>query len=908
MKKTLSMAFLLCVAIFGALQIASAGTTNIYTENWGTGLTAGGNGTLNTVGWTGVAVSETTGPYLGIYTATGPSDAGSGESLPANTVYFTVLLPTQTNAGMFYTTDTAGAGANGNSAFVDINPTLYTNLTLSVEVRDDGGTPTNYFAVQVGGSWYVATSYQLPSSGALAFPVFTNATLAYTNTATVWNNLTINATDVTIGSVASLNLSATITGIGIVELPTTGGFDYNRLAVQIFVPNPPPPTPPTATTPISQTVYQGGGASFLTVAGGTQPRTFFWQTNAVTLNDGNKYAGTTTTTLTISNANAADAAATYSLTVTNLGGSTNASGAFTLTVNPVPAGYLYAETLPYVGPSGNLGLAGVGWAQAVSGTSRGIFQNGTGNGVFFDFSTPACTNIYFTTVTNDTGQSGLPFVAINPASWPAVTLQAELTPGNGAGTTAANTTLYWAVQMNGVWYSSRSTIAKSLVQNVFSTNQLGFNPVATNWNNLTIAGNVVTIGSQASSDLTGNITGAGMVFVHTASGASMNFDNFVIMTNAVTIPPTVIGTSYPIDVSVPSGGGASFGVAASGQLPFTYSWKTNGVTVGNGGRVSGATNATLTIANLTSSDDGMQIIAYVTNSFGNGDESDTFTGNPTILTVTNPPVGQIYLEQFPFVGPVTGNYPISSVGWTEAVSGTPFTVFRRGTAGTTSQGDGAVFAFLGSAGTTVYYTTRASDTNQAGLPFPDIKLGSYPDLSISADIAPASASATNVTAYLAVQLNGINWYVAASALLGPNAASNSAYSTYTTAFSPTAANWKNLAVIGGTGGAIGSTAASDLGGVMTGVGLVFVTVGTGGTFNFDNIAITGTGLGGINVGPLTGGSLSLSWVGNPAVKLQSSTNLSSSIYWQDVVPNTLGLYSLPVSVTGPQMFFRLIGP
>jgi hypothetical protein len=329
------------------------------------------------------------------------------------------------------------------------------------------------------------------------------------------------------------------------------------------------------------------------------------------------------------------------------------------------------------------------------------------------------------------------------------------------------------------------------------------------------------------------------------------------------------------------------------------------VLVQNGGRVFGATNATLTIANLNSNDNGMQIIAFVTNSAGI-DQSDTTLGSPgaTTLTVTNPPVGLLYLEDFPFVGPVSGNYPIGSAGWSEAVPGSPFTLFRRGTAGTTSQGDGAVFAFLGSANTTVYYTTSPSDTNQSGLPFPHITLSGYSDLAISVDIAPNSATASNVTAYLAVQLNGGPWYVAANALPVPNATQSATFSTYTTPFDPTAALWKNLTV-GGTSGTIGSTAASNLGGVMTGAGLVFVTVNSGGTFNFDNFQITGSGLGSIDVGRPSNGVLNLSWVGNPAVNLQTSTNLLSTNFWQDV-PNTLGLYSLPVSVTDKQRFFRLV--
>jgi hypothetical protein len=174
------------------------------------------------------------------------------------------------------------------------------------------------------------------------------------------------------------------------------------------------------------------------------------------------------------------------------------------------------------------------------------------------------------------------------------------------------------------------------------------------------------------------------------------------------------------------------------------------------------------------------------------------------------------------------------------------------------------------------------------------------------DIAPDSASSTNVAAYLAVQLSTNSWYVSTAPFLGPNVASNSAYATYTMPFNPAAANWKNLTVTS-SGGLIGSLATNNLSGVMIGAGLAFVTTGSGGAFNFQNFLIKGNGVGGVVEGPVTGGNVNLSWVGNPAVKLQSSTNLSSSLNWQDV-PNTYGLYSMLVQATGPQKFYRLKSP
>ena len=233
-----SQKLLILFVLFSTAFGSSAGTMNLYVEDWGTyngGAALVANGVLGQVGWTGVAVSQTAGPYLGIYQAASATDAGTGAALPVNAGYFTSLLPNQTTAGMFYTTSSSGAGTEGDSAFPAIDPTQFTNLTFSVEVREQtsGTKSTNYFAVQVGGAWYVANNNPLPVYTG-TYPSFTNATMLYTNLASVWNNLTISATGVTIGSMAGANLSGPITGIGIVELPTTDGFNYNQLAISAF--------------------------------------------------------------------------------------------------------------------------------------------------------------------------------------------------------------------------------------------------------------------------------------------------------------------------------------------------------------------------------------------------------------------------------------------------------------------------------------------------------------------------------------------------------------------------------------------------------------------------------------------------------------------------------------------------
>ena len=102
-----------------------------------------------------------------------------------------------------------------------------------------------------------------------------------------------------------------------------------------------------------------------------------------------------------------------------------------------------------------------------------------------------------------------------PPIIPAVTFQAGFVPGNAAGQVPGAVSVYWAVEMNGTWYSSAQPHSDSLAAlSPYLTYQYGFNPATTNWNNLTITGTNAIIGSQASSPLTGNITGAGLVVAH----------------------------------------------------------------------------------------------------------------------------------------------------------------------------------------------------------------------------------------------------------------------------------------------------------------------------------------------------------------------------------------------------------
>lgn len=912
MKNALRILSFIFIAL-AASDRARAGTTNIYTEDWGTTNAGGsvresynpvsGQNPFALLGWDIVAPASqgSSGPpYEGIYAADPAVDVNTGASLPANTVYYTYLASGQ--SGMLYTTDSSGNGGSGDSAFADIDPTKFTNLTFTVEANDNGSAASNYFAVEEGGAWYVSTNLLSSTSSGSGF---SQASTVYTNLASAWNNLTINANSVTIGSTASANLSGVITGIGIVMLPPDG-WNYNELTISAYSPSGgvTAVAPSIIDAPISQTTYAGGGASFTVLAGGTAPLTYIWEANGVPLTDGGRISGSSTNELTITNLASSDASVTYSVIVSNSAGSVSNSG-FTLTVNPVPSDYIYAETVPFIGPgtANDLSTSTIGWVSAVPDGLNRIYNNGGGTGAVYAYEATAMTTAFYTTTTNDYGQSGLAFPTINPANYPQVAFEVNL----DANSVVTDVTAYFAVQMNsGPWYVAATNIQENLATTgVFEQQEMQFTPNASAWNTLTITSSGAAIGGPASGNLTGDITGAGLVFVHHGAGGDFNWDQFLVTTDQVAPQPPSIGEAgVPWSQSVAAGGGVSFGVSTvSGATPFAYGWTLNGVPLSDGplpdgAVVSGSHSPVVTIAGVTTNEVGsagtVDVVAFVTNSAGY-DESDNYFGpSSTTLTVTNPPVGLLYSETFPFVGPTSGNYPVANVGWAEAVPSSPASLYQ------TIGGDGAIFAYQGSAGTTAYYTTTATDTNQSGLPFPNINIAGYPNLTFSVDIAPSYNSA-NVTAYFAVQMNSSAWYIASLPIPVP-AGDTSTFSTYTMAFNPAKANWQNVTITA-SGAIIGGGAGTNLSGIMTGAGLVFVYTGSGGNDNFDNFIITGSGLGDINIARTTNG-LNLTWVGNPAVNLQSTTNLSSHT-WVDV-PKTLGLYSWPVSPTGADEIFRLV--
>lgn len=875
----------LIIAWLLANHLALAQTAILYQQDFGT---INGGSTLADVGWSQVLPPA---GYSGMYNQAGAVDGVTAQSLPVRTLYF----GGNAGRGIFFTTNGAGSGTGGDSAFTSINPTLYTNLNISIESQwsFNGGNLKCWFAVQVGGNWYINTNVLITTLQHSAGAIFYNSSITYNPAATNWNVLT-NTTVVGIGPQAGTDLSGTIDGIGVVTVLTgSGSWNYNNFLIT-SISNTVSQPPTLSAAPISQANYAGGGVSFAVSATGTAPLKYIWQKDGVTLTNNTQISGATNSIITIQNISAVDVG-NYSVIVSNSAGffdsSTNSTAS--LTVNSLPVDYLYAETFPFVGAS-LIGypLGVVGWSNAIPDGPNRLFQNTGGDAAFYNFQGSALTNAFYVTTNSDTGASGLKFPKITPASYPAVSFSVDIAPSYQP----ANLAGYFAVRMSGGnWFVSSTPIPvnTSTATGTYTTYQQQFNPLAANWNNLTLSGTDATIGNAASSNLTGDIIGAGLVFAFSGAG-NFNIDNFLVVTDSVAATPPTI-TALPLSQTVFDGAGVSFAGTATGSQPLSYFWQKDGNPLTNGGNISGVNSNVLTVLNVNGNSAG-QYSLIVSNSAGTDTSANYLT---TILTVNDRPTNLLYSESFPFVGPVAGNYPVGVVGWAAAVPDTSSRLYQNG------GGDGAVYNYQAAASTTAFYATTASDPGASGLPFPSLNIAGASGLAFAVDIAPTVP--IGVTASLAVQINNSSWYISATNLPVDTNTASGAYTTFSQNFSPTAANWNNLTITG-TGATVGSAAGANLSGNITGAGLVFNFSSAGGNFNFDNFQVTGSVVanpGSISIGTMTTTTLTLNWTAGPNVHLQSATNLTPPSIWLDVA-GTTNASSATVSKTGSQMFFRLI--
>lgn len=190
------------------------------------------------------------------------------------------------------------------------------------------------------------------------------------------------------------------------------------------------------------------------------------------------------------------------------------------------SGALYTETFPYPGGSGDMAISTAGWLQDLDGSGNlgRIYDNGGGDGAVYSYNGANTVEAFYANTPSD----GFP--SIDPTINPGLFFSVDLFTGyNGE-----NVMAYVAAEVGGSWYASASALTPPPDNaDTVVTSTLGFDPTASQWVELTLGdgtgSDTPVLGATPGADLSGDITGAGMVFVHTAGGdGTNNFDNFTV--------------------------------------------------------------------------------------------------------------------------------------------------------------------------------------------------------------------------------------------------------------------------------------------------------------------------------------------------------------------------------------------
>jgi hypothetical protein len=412
--------------------------------------------------------------------------------------------------------------------------------------------------------------------------------------------------------------------------------------------------PPTITAqPQSQTNCPNTTASFSVTATGTAPLSYQWRLN------GTNVSGATNTTFTITSVQASNAG-TYSVGVTNVGGSATSSNAV-LTVNvpttangPSAATVCQGSTASFSTVAAGTGPFSYTWTLdgAGTGTNGPNLSVATGSlsvgshtvAVAVSGACGSVTNSTTLTVQANTTASGPSAATVcqaNTASFSTVaagtgpfsyawTLDGAATGTNGPNLGVATGGLSVgihavAVAVSGTCGSvtnsatltvnqlSAATPLTGLTRTVgesatFSTTASGAGPLSYQWRKDGTGIGAATSSSYTIASVTTNDAGTYTVEV---TGACNSVTNSATLT--VNVPPSIAG--QPQSLSVGFASNATFTVTASGTALLSYQWRMNVTNLADGSNVNGALSSILTITNAQYSNAGDYSVV-VTNVAG----------------------------------------------------------------------------------------------------------------------------------------------------------------------------------------------------------------------------------------------------------------------------------------------------
>jgi hypothetical protein len=354
--------------------------------------------------------------------------------------------------------------------------------------------------------------------------------------------------------------------------------------------------------PVGAVLTQGDNYLLTVEASGAAPLTYQWRKDAVPV------AGATTASLALNAAKAADQGA-YSVVVTNAQSSATSAAA---AISVVPAAI--APTFSRA-PSAQSATAGtdVTFSVVVAGTAPFTYQWLRG-GQALAGEIGATLTLRSVQKTNEGAYS----VAVSNAGGTASSPAAALTIIGGV--TAPTITTQPVAQSAALGGSA-----------TFSVVAAGAAPLTYQWtfNGVAITG--ATGATLPVPTVQSSLYGSYAVVVSNAAGSVVS-SSVMLSALASVVPPVFttqpVITTQPVARTVVAGGGASFGVVATGTAPLTYQWRRDGQVI------AGASSATLTLDSIQSAAAGTYTVV-VSNASG------AVTSAGATLTVSAAPVAPV---------------------------------------------------------------------------------------------------------------------------------------------------------------------------------------------------------------------------------------------------------------------------
>lgn len=410
--------------------------------------------------------------------------------------------------------------------------------------------------------------------------------------------------------------------------------------------------PSITTQPVAQSVTEGATVSFTASASGNPAPTYQWRKNGVAVADGGNVSGATSATLALTNVTAADAA-TYTVAASNVAGTAISSGVSLVVSAPLSAPKVISAPVSQTVTEGMT----VTFTAEISANPTPTYRWKKSGVSVFDGGNVSGATTNKLTIRN-------------------VTLEQAGSYG------------LYAVNNVGRVMSSYATL---------TVNALAIAPAITTQpvSQSVLEGATVTLTSAASGSPApsyqwykdgvpllngGNITGAttGSLVIGVAALADAGRYHLVATNSAgaATSSAATVGvtkpavapaiTMQPVAQTATEGTTVRFTAGASGYPAPTYRWRKNGVALVDGGNVSGATSATLTIANVSASDAAVYsfVASNVAGSAASADAGLAVTPPLSAPKFIQVPVAQTVTEGMTvtLTAQATG-YPAPSYRW-----------------------------------------------------------------------------------------------------------------------------------------------------------------------------------------------------------------------------------------------------